>query len=851
MHMLTRLGYGHRRTWICLLLLLVITLSFASCKTGEPTTDLSDGAPAPSDASMGLPELSGYVLLRAEEGETYVSKVTLALQTALYNSLGLEIEIITDFTKLYPVTDKEIVIGPTSREGSVYTSTIKEPPVAGGYQIETLDQRYLVHFDDIEGAIAAGEALLKTILPADTAEQVTEVYRKMLEQTNIYSTAITLKSIYADDMLFQQNKPFTITGTASGETGICRAQLLCGDELLQDHPLEVDAESGTFRVTFDGVAGSYKTYTIRIGSEAHYAELKNVLFGELWLATGQSNMAYTLAKDADYADAWYADPYIRVMKVSQPAEGYVSAPLQESDKISWFTGEDKAKMADASAIGYYYCAKLREMLGVPVGMIQYAVGGTPIRSWLSPETIAASPLLTTGELASKYAAPAEWDPAGYRQATALYNSMVAPALGLNIAGVLWYQGEQDLGEHDLHYTEELDLLYRQYSREYGFAEGEMPMIMPIIAPYLVRSRPQFYADFTTALSEYAAKHDKISVIPINDVSPEHMADNVASHPMTKKPTGERLAASAMAMVYGEQGYTAQAPHAESHTVNGNVLTVTFSHVADGLCIADGSSVLRGFTICGADGVYYNADAKIIDKDKVALSSPNVPAPISATYAYELLTYTANLGCTHSGSLLYMASPFALNAPANASHLTQITYADCDLPQIWHLTRDTQHFAMQYDAWWAKTGTTSLAISHNNAIKYQGDAALQIKLPSAGVYTAGPTLIGQSDTGTAVPLYDHTVDYSRYNRLTLQVKNATDAPLRIDLLKIGSYTAAPSVTEIAANSGWTAVTFDLTTMQDSTGTHASSKLLTAVYQILLQFTTAAGGDVYIDDLQFLR
>ena len=851
MHMVSRFAHVRGRTWFCILLMLMITLSLASCKSGETPSDLSDGATAPSDVSMTLPDLSGYVLLRAEEGENYVSKITLALQTALYNTLGLEIEIVTDFERLYPVTDKEIVIGPTSREGKVYTSTVKETPAAGDYQIESLDQRYLVHFSDIEGAIASGAALLKTILPVDTAEQVIEVYHKMLDQTNIYSTAIKLKSIFADNMLFQQNKPFTITGTASGETGICRAQLFCGDELIQDHPLEVDAEAGTFTVTFDAVAGSYKTYSIRIGSESRYAELKNVLFGELWLATGQSNMAYTLAKDADYAAAWYSDPYLRVMKVSKPAEGYVSSPLKESDKISWFAGDDKAKMAEASAIGYYYCAKLRESLGVPVGMIQYAVGGTPIRSWLSDETIASSALLTTGELASKYAKPAEWDSAGYRQATALYNSMVSPALGLNIAGVLWYQGEQDLGEHDLHYTEELDLLYRQYSREYGFAEGEMPMIMPIIAPYLVRSRPQFYAEFTTALSEYAAKHDKISVIPINDVSPEHMADNVASHPMTKKPSGERLAASAMAMVYGDKGYTSKAPHAESISVSGNVLTVTFSHVADGLCIADGSSVLRGFTICGADGVYYNANAKIIGKDKVELSSPSVPSPVSAAYAYELLTYTANLGCTRSGSLLYMASPFALHAPAGASHVTQMTYADCDLPQIWHLTRDTQHFAMHYSAWWAKSGTTALTVSHNNAVKYQGDAALQITLPSAGSYTAGPTLIGQSDTGTAVPLYDHTVDYSRYNTLTLQIKNATGAPLRIELLKIGSYTAAPSVAELAANSDWTEISFDLTAMKDSAGNPASAKLLTAVYQIFLQFSTEAGGNVYIDDLQFLR
>ncbi|MBR7185383.1 MAG: hypothetical protein IKD37_07225 [Clostridia bacterium] len=849
----------HRCVWLKAALLALLSLLVLCACSGDgdvtpgtdvPGTDAPDTTPPPTEPSINLAD---YVLVRAEEGEVYVSKIALALQSAFMSALDVDVPVSTDFVKMYPVAEKEIVIGPTSREGSVYTSTVTAAPAPGECKIEHLDARVLVHFSDITGAIAAGETLIRDVVASDKAEHVIEVYRKMLDQTNVYGTALTLKSIFADNMLIQQNKPFTLTGTVTGLQGTFTAQLLLGEEVQQEVPLDIDAEAGTFSATFDAVEGSYRSYTICVRSDTRvYCELKDVLFGELWLATGQSNMAYTMAKDADYPDSYFADEYIRVMRVTKPDGGYASTPLDESAKISWVRGDSKSDMSNITAVGYYCTVKLRESLGVPVGMIFYAVGGTPVRSWISRETIEASPLLSTGALASKYAAPTNWDPEGYRQATALYNSMVRPALGLNIAGILWYQGEQDLGENDQHYTEELELMYLQYCLEYGYKDFELPMVMPIIAPYLVRSRPQSYAAFTANLAAYAAKHDKITVLAINDVSPEHREDNNASHPKTKKPVGERLASAVMAMVYGEKGYTATPPTAESISVSGNVLTVTFSNVADGLTISNGASVLRGFTVCGSDGVYYPANAEIVGRDKVALSSPSVPNPVSATYAYELLTYTANLGCTYRGSLLYMASPFALDMPANASTTTQLLFADCDMSNIWHLTRDTNHFVKYYDAWWAKLDGSTARVMYSKNEKVQGDASLMLDVNAAGTLTVGPTLTGQNDEGKAVVFYEHSKDYSRYSRVTVKIKNNGSKPLTVDSLSFGNYIAVPTAPAvIPGDSAWTEVTFDLTNMKTASGGGAANRHLTAVSQIVLQLTASGKGIIYIDDMQFLK
>ncbi len=699
---------------------------------------------------------------------------------------------------------------------------------------------------------AEAAAIVTRIIDSNLRKSVTlKAPAKLDTITKVESTKMTLKNIFANDMLIQQNKPFSITGIYKAAVGDYRAELYRGETLVQSVPVVLDPITGTFKAAFAAVKGSYDKYTLRImGGTYKVAELKNLLFGELWIASGQSNMAYTLTKDQDYPEAFKKDEFIRVMKVGRPSSGYAKEPLAENTTTDWIVGTNQSEMETVTAVGYYFARNLREELDVPVGLIFYAIGGTKIRSWISRETIEANPILTTASpLAKNYKPLAAWDTAGNNQACAIYNTLVAPSLGLNAAGMIWYQGEADLGDRTGYYTKELEIMHKQYSRLYGYGDAGMPFIMANIMPYLVNANPHYYGKMSADVAAYAAGNEKVAAVWLGGLSPEHDDNNSASHPHEKVPVGRRLADSAMAMVYGEK-YDEDGPIAVSSTVKGNTMTLTFANVADGLCIADGSSVLRGFKVCGADGVYYPADARIVGKDKVEVSSPNVDKPISAAYAYELNVYYLNLGCTYQGEPLFMASPFVLNAPAKTTVIPTILYADCDLPRAWHLTQQGGHFACEYDTWTAEQNKTALSVSFDTADKAQGDAALKVAVPAAGEVLVKPTLVGPGKNGTPTLFTDTVNDYSAFRQLTVKIKNDTDQPLTVNPFRISSGYAGPSVSTIPAKSGWVEVAFDLKNLYTASGAVASNVPLDKFAVMQLSFTAGGAGSIGVDDLQFL-
>ncbi len=701
---------------------------------------------------------------------------------------------------------------------------------------------------------AEAAALVTRIIDPALRKSVTLKAPAKLETiTKVENTKMTLKSIFRNDMLIQQKKPFSITGTYKAALGEYTAELRLGDKVVQSVPVVLDPIAGTFRADFAAMDGSYDKYTIRImGGTYKVLELKNVLFGELWIATGQSNMAYTLTKDQDYPEAFVKDEFIRVMKVPNLSAGYSDIPVYDNSRITWITGTNQTEMANVTAVGYYFARELREELDVPVGLIFYAVGGTKIRSWISRETIDANPILTTeSKLAKGYKPLDTWDTKDNNQATAIYNSMVAPSLGLNAAGLIWYQGEADLGDRTGFYAKELEIMHKQYSRLYGYGDAGMPFLMANIMPYYVSADPHYYGTMSTDVAAYAQSYDQVAAVWLGGLSPEHDDNNSASHPHEKQPVGKRLATSAMAMVYGETGYTADGPVAVSSTVSGNTMTVTFTGVGDGLCIADGSSVLRGFSLCGADGVYYPADAKIVGKDKVELSSPSVDKPISVAYAHEMNIYYLNLGCSYQSETVLWASPFVLNQPKNASFTPTILYADCDLPTFWHVTNQGGHYAAEYDTWSAEQDKTALTVSFDTVTRAQGDASLKVAVPAAGEVIVKPALIGIAKNGLPALFTDTITDYTIFGKLTVKIKNDSDAALTVNNMKISSGYAKPNVTSIPAKSGWVEVTFDLKNLYTSSGTVAKNISLAKFAAMQFSFTADGAGSIYVDDLQFVK
>ena len=830
---------------IGLILTLVMLFGITSCDNGDnvpsaettqPDTTVTE--PVTTEAEKVFP-IADYVIVRPDTCESYESAIARALQTVYRTQLDASLEIVTDFEKLFAPAECELVLGKTTREGNHYPAI--EAPAAGAYSLDAIDARLVARYSDVFGAMLAGEAMLRQTVPSAKQDTAVTEYYNLLEEIKIMGTMITLKNMYADGMLFQQNKPIRLLGSA--EAGYTyQVDLMAGDEVVRSTTVSV-GEDGAFCAELEGIAGSHTAHTIRISLDNGYLvdKLEDILIGELWLATGQSNMAYRLRQDSAYPDSFSPDAEIRVMMVSAPSGTYSAEPVLDHSSIQWYRGDSSANMPLVSAVGYYFCKTLRAELDVPVGIIQYAVGGAPIRAWMNPDNVAE--LRKNETLKSKYTLSSDWKPEEFRQPGAMYNTLAAPVEGLEIASVIWYQGEQDLGERNTLYTTEMEQLYRQYSAAYGFAEDEMPFIMPIIVPYLVNSNPQFYAQMTTTLSEYAQEKKMMVALPINDVTPVHDLTNVASHPNTKKPVGERMAASAMALVYGEKDYTADPPRAVSMRVEGDCVYVTFENVADGLAIMDGGEVLRGFTLGDSSGLFYAADAEIVSADTVAVRSASVTNPVAVTYAYELLTNPCNLGCKVDDKVIYAAAPCLLGElPERVVHTTIEQWADCDLEQIFHLTSRGGHFGIYYDAWTVHEGKVEL--SHNKTEKYQGNASLQMNV-QAESFSVGPKLIGLTATKTDVAFYDVDTSYRRYNSISFMVKNATAGALTFEALLINGQRYAGDAVQIAAGGDWSKITLDFA----SIGLLNSS--LANVEQIGFCFTAETAGNVYLDDVRLFK
>ncbi len=720
---------------------------------------------------------------------------------------------------------------------------------------------------------AEAAALVTRIIDPSLRREVSLKAPVRLEETRM-----AFKNIFADGMLIQQKKPFSVTGTYTAAAGEYYAELCLGGKTVERVPLTLDPAAGSFRADFSARDGSYDKYTIRImGGTYRVLELKDVIFGELWIATGESNMAYALAKDKDYPAEFVKDEYVRVMKVSNPESGYAEAPLSENPSTRWVLGSEQKEMENLTAVGYYFARNLREMLDVPVGLVFYAEDGAKVRSWISRETIKVTPALTeSAALEKSYKPTVEWSTEDCKQTSAIYNTMLAPSLGLNAAGVIWYQGEADLGNQSADYIKELEALHKQYSRLYGYEDAEMPFIMASIMPYTTVYNPPYHSERSVDVAVYAAEYDKAAAVWLGGISPEHNEDMTPRTPNRKKPVGERLAASAMMMVYGKTGSDGDGPIAIGSTVSGNTVIVTFKNVIDGLCISDGSSVLRGFKLCGTDGVYYPANAKIVSKDKIEVSSPSVDKPISVAYAYDMNIYYHNLGCSDNGKLFSMAAPFVLDRPEDATFVPTALFADFDLPKIWHLGEFNDDNATEYDSWYVGRGTEKFTFTFESAVKAQGDASLKINIPSAGVVTVKPIITrkvvtkyseiapigvpGDKDgmierTSESNRLFlDSIKDFSVFGKIILKVKNDTDAPLQMKEFGISNVYALPNVTSIPAKSDWVEVSYDLHTLYGLSSTERNPLVFNGATlnpSIQFAFFAAKAGAVYLDDLQFIK
>ena len=422
---------------------------------------------------------------------------------------------------------------------------------------------------------------------------------------------ISLPEIFSDNMVLQQKSEVILWGWAkTGEVVVVTTDWL-------NTGLSAKAsDQGTWRLILKTPeAGG--PYNIHIKG---YNELtlKNVLIGEVWLCSGQSNMEWSAQAginngEEEIKSATYPD--IRFFTVYN-----ATSPYPQDHFMGKWTGCTPEEMRKFSAIGYFFARKLHRELGVPVGIINSSWGGTPAEAWMPEDLIRKDNFLSVAASMQK---PVPWGPVG---AGRIYNSMISPMIPFRIAGVLWYQGEANT-INAYAYKELLSGLIKSWRSNWGY---DFPFYYAQIAPYK-------YGRPFEGVEVRDAQRKVLEVANTGMVVLSDIGDTLDIHPKNKLDAALRFASLALNRYYKKSAIEDSGPLYKGMIVDKNKIIVSFDH-SEGLH-ATGDKI-SCFEIAGDDKVFYPADAKIKGQ-QVIIQSKKVKLPVAVRFAWSN-TATPNL-----------------------------------------------------------------------------------------------------------------------------------------------------------------------------------------------------------------
>lgn len=361
-------------------------------------------------------------------------------------------------------------------------------------------------------------------------------------------------------------------------------------------------------------------YTIQFRGK-NTIELTDVLIGEVWICSGQSNMAMNGTSglaDIKQEMAYLEDRDIRLFKIPK-----ISSPYPQEDCAANWHICDSTTLNTFSAVGYFFGKHLADTLGVPIGLIEAAWGGTSAEVWTPANAISENPLLN--EIAEKIKPSDHWP----TKPGFAYNGMIAPLTSFEIAGTIWYQGENNVGPYSAHYDNLLTTLINAWRTEW---RRDFPFYYVQIAPY----------HYPIPLSAALLREAQTNVLSLPKTAMVLTTDLVADtnnvHPTNKKDVGKRLANTALAQHYGLLEITHQYPTFKHMHVNQDSIVIAFEHAASGLTITNPSE--HYFLIAGEDRTFHEARAKV-EGDLLILWNTKVNHPIAVRCGFAN-TATASL-----------------------------------------------------------------------------------------------------------------------------------------------------------------------------------------------------------------
>jgi sialate O-acetylesterase len=363
--------------------------------------------------------------------------------------------------------------------------------------------------------------------------------------------------------------------------------------------------------------------------------LTNILVGEVWFCSGQSNMEKPLGEKKgqkpvkNYQEELKSGdlyPNIRLFNVAQHQS---LTPTNDVKAGAWAVCSSNAlDTIQFSALGYFFGREIHTNLNVPVGLIASAWGGTRIEPWTPAEAFLPNPRL------KQFAQPLGTNKLVLTTPSALYNGMVAPAIPFAIRGVLWYQGEANCMEpHDgAIYTEKMEAMVSGWRKAWN--QGKFPFFYVQIAPFhYFEWKPKARAPYPEALPEIWEAQTAALRIPNSGMAViTDLVPNVKDiHPTRKAEVGHRLALIALAKTYGRHDLIYSGPMFKSARFSGNKAVIKFTD-ADGGLVSGDAKPLTWFSIAGSDGKFAPADATI-QGETVVVTSPEVSQPTAVRFGW--------------------------------------------------------------------------------------------------------------------------------------------------------------------------------------------------------------------------
>ncbi|MBN2293130.1 MAG: sialate O-acetylesterase [Pirellulales bacterium] len=426
---------------------------------------------------------------------------------------------------------------------------------------------------------------------------------------------IKLPAIVGDHMVLQRNRPVPLWGwdkpgdevtvAIAGQTAKAKANDK-GRWQVELAPMEA---GGPFELVISNSAGDKKT-------------IKDVLVGEVWVCSGQSNMAMTVGRcnNANEEIKNANHPKLRMFMVQRE----VAFAPKDNCTGDW-TVCSPDTVGGYTAAGYFFGRDLLKDLKVPIGLINTSWGGTPSEAWTSRKALESKPslkpLLDRWDKMAKAGGKAKNNP--HRPAN-LFNGMIAPIVPYGIQGAIWYQGESNVSRA-YQYRTIFPTMIENWRQIWG--QGEFPFGFVQLAPFRYgKADPACCAELWEAQLLTLKNYPNIGMAVITDIG------NIKDiHPKNKQDVGARLALWAKAKVYGKRDVVYSGPIYESMTIEGNKIRLRFDHVDGGLSTRDGKAPSH-FTIAGDDKKFHPAEAKI-DGDTIVVQSPAVAKPVAARFAW--------------------------------------------------------------------------------------------------------------------------------------------------------------------------------------------------------------------------